>query len=222
MKRKLFALLAVLAMLCCMSATAFAHEIPDLTRAGSIEITMKHDGEAVPGGAMTIYRVGDITDDEWTGDFYWVLSEAFADSGVSLADLSDTTLPQTLADYVTEKSLTGTAGDLDDNGYVKFSDVVPGLYLVVQHKAAPGYNTAKPFLVSVPGMEDGKYVYDVDGSPKVDPVVPTTVPTETTLPDIPQTGQLNWPIPIMVVVGLCLFVLGWFLYLRKAGETDAK
>lgn len=38
---------------------------------------------------------------------------------------------------------------------------------------------------------------------------------------LPQTGQLNWPIPVLVVVGLGLFAAGWILCLRGKKETDA-
>ena len=30
-------------------------------------------------------------------------------------------------------------------------------------------------------------------------------------PDLPQTGQLNWPIPTMAIAGAVLLVLGWIL-----------
>jgi len=37
--------------------------------------------------------------------------------------------------------------------------------------------------------------------------------TRYTEPDdkLPQTGQLNWPVPLMACAGLALFALGWAL-----------
>ena len=40
--------------------------------------------------------------------------------------------------------------------------------------------------------------------------VETTAPTEPTSPSpfIPQTGQLNWPVPVLCFIGLALILLG--------------
>ncbi|MCD8017514.1 MAG: hypothetical protein LUE97_06945 [Oscillospiraceae bacterium] len=38
-------------------------------------------------------------------------------------------------------------------------------------------------------------------------------------PDIPQTGQLNWPVPLLAVCGLLLFALGWVL---KCGKKESR
>lgn len=221
MKRKLLALLVVIALVCCMSVTVFAHDVPDMDRLGSVQVTMQYNGTVVPGGSLTIIRVGDVHEDN--GDYSWKLSAAFAACGLSLDNLGAVDLAKNLADYAKANNISGTKATIDANGKAVFADLKLGLYLLVQEDAAPSYNAASPFLVSVPQVEDGVYIYEVNASPKVELTpAPTTQPTEPTVPELPQTGQLNWPIPIMVVVGLCLFVLGWFLYLRKAGETDAK
>lgn len=36
-----------------------------------------------------------------------------------------------------------------------------------------------------------------------------TPPTSTRVPDLPQTGQTWWPVPVLAVAGMLLFVLGW-------------
>lgn len=38
---------------------------------------------------------------------------------------------------------------------------------------------------------------------------------------LPQTGQLNWPVPVLTMVGLVLFITGWVLCYRKGGQDDA-
>ncbi|XJZ57410.1 LPXTG cell wall anchor domain-containing protein [Lactobacillus delbrueckii subsp. bulgaricus] len=35
-------------------------------------------------------------------------------------------------------------------------------------------------------------------------------------PRLPQTGQLNWPIPLLALAGLTLFIWGWAE--QKKGE----
>ena len=37
---------------------------------------------------------------------------------------------------------------------------------------------------------------------------------------LPQTGQLNWPIPVLAMAGLVLFITGWALCYRKGGHDD--
>ena len=46
---------------------AFAHDVPDMTRTGSVSATLTYDDEAVPGGSVTLYRVGDVVQDD--GDY---------------------------------------------------------------------------------------------------------------------------------------------------------
>lgn len=83
---------------------------------------------------------------------------------------------------------------------------------------------AKVYLDSVADtyLEDGVYQYDVTAAIKSElekepetTVPPTTKPSDSSLP---QTGQLNWPIPILVVLGLGLFIAGWLL--RFARKKD--
>ncbi|MBE6967137.1 MAG: LPXTG cell wall anchor domain-containing protein [Ruminococcaceae bacterium] len=37
---------------------------------------------------------------------------------------------------------------------------------------------------------------------------------------MPQTGQLNWPVPVMAIIGATLFITGWVLCLRKKRIKD--
>lgn len=95
-----------------------------------------------------------------------------------------------------------------------------------------------------------RYRYEVDATPKIDtdrdrlpntptepskPVTPpdnpgnpgnpdspgnSTPPTNPTKPVLPQTGQVNWPIPVMAVLGLCVFSAGWVLRFGKRGRYE--
>jgi hypothetical protein len=52
------------------------------------------------------------------------------------------------------------------------------------------------------------------------PSTPTTpqspsTPSTTTTTKLPQTGQLNWPVPLMAMSGVILFALGWWLKQRE-------
>lgn len=217
--------LCTVAMLAAAGMTAYAHEVPDMTRKGSVHITMQLDGEAVPGGTLTLYRVGEIHEDD--GNYSFVPEEEFRDWGESFGEEDffekedSARLAESLAEYVREQGMTETIREIGADGKVSFTDLELGLYLLVQDAAAEGYNKAAPFLVSVPMTENGSYLYDVDASPKVELTKAPAKPSEPeqpeapTGPKLPQTGQLNWPILLLVVAGLCLMSAGWLLRFGK-------
>lgn len=206
------------------SITAYAYDVPDLSREGSVSVTMKEGETAVSGGTLTLYRVGDIYEDN--GNYSFVLSGDFSGSKEPLEDIESATLAKSLADYAKNNKLTGITQTIGNDGKTVFTNLELGLYLLVQNKAAQGYNAVDPFLVSLPMMEDGTYIYNVDASPKVStlqttttrPTKPTqpaaTISTGTIITKLPQTGQLNWPIPVLVIAGLFLFSAGWIMRMR--------
>jgi hypothetical protein len=191
--------------------------------------------------------------------------------------------------------------------------------LIVQNKASSGYNALLPFMVSVPNEIENEYIYNVNGTPKLevtktsggknlstptpnpgtsstptptpkpgtsssptptvaprDPAIITTpIPTKTpgTTPTdsegnpivepseeggtenpvsgevitseptpysneeqaegktptakqsaekLPQTGQLNWPIPVLAAIGLTAFAAGWMLLCQERKARKKK
>ena len=223
MLKRITALLIAVVLLCGLSVSAFAHDAVQLDRDCSIRVTMHSEDAAVGGGTLTVYRVGDVLEDD--GDYSFGPSAEFAASGETLADITETALAARLAAWV-EKNLdqvSGVTKEIPASGTVVFENLKPGLYLFMQFKAASGYERVTAFLVSVPVMRDGTYYYDLDATPKMSPVTavtptPPPAPTPTPTPTLPQTGQLNWPIPVLVICGLVLCTVGWAL--RRSGKKD--
>lgn len=213
-------LLLVAVLMCTAGAPALAadaHPVPDLEQTGSISVTMRDPGTqaAVPGGEFALYRVGTVAEED--GDYSFALTGAFERSGLALEDVESAELAQKLAEYASDNGLKGTTVSVGKDGVASAGDLELGLYLLVQTKAADGYCAVNPFLVSVPTMEGGSCVYDVDATPKMGllaekPEEPApqkpAAPTDTKLP---QTGQLNWPVPVLALSGLVLFAVGWVL-----------
>lgn len=222
MRRKQFALLAVaLLLLSTMCVATFAHTVPDASRKGSIRVCM-HAGEViVPGGSLTLYRVGDVTEDD--GNYSFSLTEAFRPCGEALDEIQSAQLAKDLASYALEHGISGTREQIGDDGSIVFSELELGLYLLVQEEAAPGYSKAQPFLVSVPFHENGDYVYDVNASPKLDngnapePTLPPTTPVD---PNLPVTGQLWWPVPLLLCAGFICIVVG--LIFRRGASREVQ
>lgn len=267
-RKRLAAVLAALTLLVWCAAPAFALEVVDLSRTGSIKVSL-YDSEtskAVGGGTLTLYRVAKVQKDNANLSFEY--TNGFEDCGVELGDLSEGELAGRLAEKIAATAESTTV-EINDLGMAEFGDLEVGLYLVVQTTAAENYNVVNPFLVSVPIQENGKYVYDVDALPKVgtatkktpdtpdEPDTPDT-PDEPDTPDtpvapgpdnpdgwvlgdhgeknypnpdnpnghvmgahgLPQTGQLNWPIPVLAVTGVVLVAAG--IKLKKGNRRDEK
>lgn len=270
-RKRLAAVLAALTLLVWCAAPAFALEVVDLSRTGSIKVSLydSETSEAVGGGALTLYRVAKVQKDN--ANLSFVYTNGFEDCGVELGDLSEGELAGRLAEKIAATAESTTV-EISDLGVAEFGDLEVGLYLVVQTTAAENYNVIHPFLVSVPIQENGSYVYDVDALPKVGtaakktpepPDTPDTPDTpdkpeeenpntpaapgpdnpdgwvlgasgenpEAPSPDnpnghvmgahgLPQTGQLNWPIPVLAVTGVVLVAAG--IKLKKETRKDEK
>ena len=151
-------------------------------------------------------------------------------------------LQDAVQDALPETTRTGTT---DANGDLTLRGLEPALYLVLRTSAAPGNERYRmdPLLVSVPLPQDGCLTYEVTITPKfagegpaetpeppaatpspapgaspAPTAAPTPAPQPTAAPGpaLPQTGQLNWPIPLLLVAGAALFMLG--LALRRKQE----
>lgn len=221
MKKRLFPL--VLALVFSLCLTAYAHEVPDLTKNGTITLEVRWQDTPLDGGVLALYRVGDIVENN--GNYDFALVPELADSGVSLEHTDDPALAQQLADLAGNAGLEPLTASVED-GLATFENVAPGLYALVQTEACNGFAKMSPFLISMPRYEDGVYVTEVVAKPKVpvetEPSEPSepTQPTTPPPPSLPQTGQLNWPVPLLAALGLAFFALGWVLCFRKKRESD--
>lgn len=223
MRRRFLILIAVLIMLCSISVSAYAHPLPDLDSNGSLTINMNYDGKPITGGEFTIYRVADITFDD--GDCVFRLIEEID---------PNRPIETNLWSWYHTLDLVGLVRynpDVDSytapivDGKAVFTDVKPGLYAVMQYYHADGFDSVPAFMISVPWFDGEQYIQDVVADPKT-PIElggpdETTNPTKPTTPGdkLPQTGQLNWPVPILAVAGLALFVFGWWMRFGKKKES---
>ena len=190
-RKRLAAVLAALTLLVWCAAPAFALEVVDLSRTGSIKVSLydSETSEAVGGGTLTLYRVAKVQKDN--ANLSFVYTNGFEDCGVELGDLSEGELAGRLAEKIAATAESTTV-EISDLGVAEFGDLEVGLYLVVQTTAAENYNVINPFLVSVPIQENGSYVYDVDALPKVGTAAkktpePPDTPDTPDKPDTPDT-----------------------------------
>lgn len=223
--KKVITLVLALSVLLLLPLTAYAHDVPQEREDCSIEVIVRYDGENVDGGTLTVIKVGYV--DEEDGNYFF--SQEFTDAKIE--DITSSAAPSVQKEFYDNNksnydfySQTQTVQD----GKATFSGLSTGLYLIVQEESADGFSKMDAFLVSVPYMEDGECQYHVTAAikselerePESEPTTPPpTVPDD---PKLPQTGQLNWPIPLMAVGGVGLFIVGWMLCFGKKRERYEK
>lgn len=219
--KRLIVLLFALTLLCSFALPASAHDVPQERTDCSIQVIVRYNGADVNGGTLTAIKVGYVAEDD--GNYFFCREK----DDVLLEDIQDPAAPAAL-----EKFYANNKGSHSfykktvtvKNGKGSFTGLPTGLYLIVQEEASQGYSKLNSFLVSVPYMEDGQYRYDVTAAIKseLEREPETTVPpsTQPEDPKLPQTGQLNWPVPVLAAAGLGLFTLG--LILRKKEEPYEK
>lgn len=196
-------IVAALVLVCLLAIPVAAQSLPDLSRTGSISVTIRYDGAAVSGGTLTLYRVGDVVEEN--GNYNFVLTEEFTSSGITLENIHGADTAKKLSVFAQQKEIEGNTGKISTKGKLTFDDLLPGLYLLTQRKAAAGYQKLSPFLVSLPMHASDGYSYQVDASPKVSPV-----PAQPENTQQPATGQSVWPVWVFLFSAAALTVLGYY------------
>lgn len=179
---------------------------------------------------FSLYRVAEVSQDGW-----FTLLPAYEKSGAAVNQLTTAkksrAAAETLTAWVQTQKLSPDAQKTTDKqGTAAVSRLKTGLYLVVGEKAQIGEKiyTCAPSLVAVPEWkeESNRWDYAVTIEPK-NAVERTDVPNATK-PDkkptpskkldknLPNTGVLQWPIPVLAGIGVTCMLLGWMLR-RKRG-----
>lgn len=215
MRKHFISGLLALLFLLGLPLSAAAHAVPDESRNGhcSITVSMTYKGKAVRGGKLALYKVGDVAEND--GNYSFVPVEAIRGDIPEFGDIESPELAGKLAKL--EKKLTPVTADpvtVGKDGKATFSNLTFGLYLVVQKTAASGYRKIAPFLVSVPYLYRDEYQYELTSQPKTDleqEVKPTSPPSSGGGGGkLPQTGQLWWPVPLLICAGLGCIAVGLF------------
>ena len=227
--KRFISIFVIVLLLCSVPVPAFAQEVPQERDDCSIEVLFTYDGKPIDGGSLTVVRVGYVDTD---GLNYYFSQEI---TGEHLEDLESTVAPNIQADfYYSNKDSYEFYTQTQDivEGVAKFTDLSTGLYLVIQETATTGYHMQNPFLVAVPYMQDGVYQYNITAKFKSGleqgriqgqiifkpPHIDIVPPGE----NLPQTGLLQWPIPVLFVAGFALLIIGSRLCVTNKRECYEK
>ena len=246
----LAAVLLLALALCLVAAPAgavFTGEV-DLNRS-DCSITLElGDGSGDPekdliGGEISLYLVAGISDGP-EGCYYDTTAGAFAGSAavrtiptMSSAELesANAAIAAALERECGTRAITPLDRQPIKNSGVKFENLKVGLYLLSQTQASDRQRKITPFLLSVPSENDGSTAgseleYHVTATPKAGyyapPPTPTPVPpTPTPTPppkrtNLPQTGQLWWPVPVMGLLGIGMIACGLVLRRKEKRASD--
>ncbi len=187
--------LVVCLMISAMSFAVLAIAPPSLDEKGSITLQLR-------GGRVELYAVATI--ESLNGPLAYVYTPAFAGCGLDIGMLTSPDYASSLATWAYGRVSPMATKDSGLLGRVKFDNLVPGAYLLIQTHAAMGYTKALPFIVTIP-MQNGTggWNYEINANLKVGtdttpippspvttpgPVVTTAPPVTTTAPDVTTTA----------------------------------
>ena len=122
-------------------------------------------------------------------------------------------LARTLSNYAKEHNITGQALSPNALSDAIFPDLDLGGYLVCS-TAQPG--EFAPFLINIPMTIGGKPVFDIQATPKSETPSDPTGPVEPIepKPNIPQTGNIQWPKYLLLILGGMAILAGFVETLR--------
>lgn len=211
--------LAALAALALSPAKAQAAVAVDVDAPASLELSLTSGGEAASGVAFSIYRVAEVA---FTGELTPV--SPFAGYGISFED--DTAegwaaMAQSLNELVFADGIAPSAKALTDaRGVASFSGLPVGLYLVTgeDFRTDGAGVVPAPFMICLPDLSDGdEWLYDVQAGVKSQIVPDASSGTSSggssssgkpSQGKLPQTGQLWWPVPVLLLTGVAFTALG--------------
>ena len=231
----------LLMMLVCLAAAAAAQEASVLASDadelqtghsagnGRITLHMEADGRIAAGGKVRLLQAAEKGD----GPAGYSLCKEFKNCGIDpfrLLELQDEDLADQLAAYAVTLEDAGREEAADADGNICFDDLEAGIYLLIQDRAADGFTRMRPFIIMLRDNEIVEAVpkLTVIGEQESEPSEPTAEETgpEETVPekehhDLPVTGQLQWPIPVLIGTGFILLAAGIITHKKKtAGEKN--
>lgn len=223
MKNRIFSLILMcVVFLGLFPKTVSAETIIDFSEKGSITVTAIYNGDPLKDLKLNCIRVGDLIS---SGDSYYfecIYDDSIIFTGVNIHNSNN---PEKMLELVHKNNGIAVSVKADQEGNIVFNNLLPGLYLIYQDspQTLNGYKyELSAFLVTIP--YDGKMHVDADSKLSLDLYPEETTPDSTTPTQkkpvkLPQTGQLNWPIPALASGGMLLFALGWWLVFGSRKDT---
>ena len=149
----------------------------DINKKGSAEIIIEYsEEEPIVGAGIDLYKIADLVIDD-NGHVEYKYVPELSGEVFKLQDLTGLDINSTKDDEYKKSVEVAKSIDLsklskidtkttDSNGRVKFENLDLGLYLVKQTGAVKGYTNIDEFVFTVPGYDNGDWIYDIVSMPK--------------------------------------------------------
>lgn len=177
------------------------------------------DSKAIENLEVSVYQVS--TQDE-QGNFKFAVG--FENCTLNIDDLSESNL-QNLKEYAKTNANPVSIKTTDSNGKFSLNNLDLGTYLFVQENKENEI-TMQTMLISIPELnKENGLKYDVTAKPKIlnKEIVDRNEGQKTRAivqdDQLPYTGVLNWPIPVLVIAGIIIFCIAW---LKVYGTSKKK
>ena len=211
MKKKiLISSLIIIALIVLLQVTSFAETT------GTIRFKAICEDEEVQYLGVAIYQVRKENDGKIE------LTEQFENSELDATDLSKDNIEQ-FEEYAKENAEVMQIQSTDSKGQFVITGLELGTYLLVQNNKQDDY-TMQTMLIEIPEVTSERGInYTINAEPKISKEYPhggyepeePEKPTIQEDPEIPNTGVLNWPIPVLAIAGIVIFIVAWTLYYSK-------
>ncbi len=146
--------------------TAAGADSPDLSKVCSLTVFLASDTDQnniAEGAEITIYQIADVSLEG--GAPVYSFATAFVGCGEDIASIADRAAD--LENYAADNGVKGTAKLTGSDGIAKFDKMTPGAYLVTETATVGTFTNFDPFIMYLPGLEDGEWKYNVFAAPKI-------------------------------------------------------
>ena len=166
-KRTISFILTIILMILCMSNVRADSNLVDLTKKGSINITLStNDNEAIKDAELTIYKVGDAVIEK-SNLLFKNVSE-IESCNVDFTKITDKNISGSVLKCIQNSNVKQEKLYTDEHGKVSFKNLELGLYLVVQTNDVKGYSKIDSYLIMIPEEVDNEWNYDISSLPKTE------------------------------------------------------
>ena len=218
----------------------------------TLTLTLRSGSTPISGLTASLCRVAEIKEEPGAIIYVSTTEFAGAGvSFADLSTSKNILLADELDVYASVNNIVRISGVTNEAGNVSFQSLNSGLYLVAQLNGETNEYIFAPFLMSVtetiaaygvinayPKTEPQKKPTpspnpspnpspspSPNPSPNPSPApspVPTENPEEKPAEKLPQTGMLQWPIPVLGTLGLLAIVFGVILLFKKGNKRNEK
>jgi hypothetical protein len=165
--KKVIVLLLCLPLLLAMPVKAESADL-DVSKKGSITISIPKELQETDV-AFSLYQIASVTKNE-DGSYSYTPISDFTDSfRISEENLETENFREYVSDYIEKNKVQPgtTSGLIKGKESFSFQDLSLGVYYVAETQLEKdGSYEMTPFVIAVPFVNDGVYVYDVDASTK--------------------------------------------------------